>query len=309
MSASKYILGTAAIVGGVYYYDKNVQPILPRQQRQQIRHEVDRAEQKSSDLTNKLSNKIEESKKELSQKSQEFTDKIKDTTLYQKVTEHQDEAKANYRALKAPEDKNLIARGVDKYIDLVNGASGVDTKTTPYSSVSPDYEVKEKSWFGDWFKKDDDKFNQKLGEAKKEASDKKDEWISWGSKKSDEAEKQGESWSKWGSKKTDELSNDINKTYEDGKKELNKQGSKLQSNLSETKDQLSASYQEGKAAAIRNFEEAKAKVDELTTRLQKSTEPNKEEKLHQARLDLNSSLANLKSYGDDVVNEITSKFK
>ena len=48
MSAGKYLLGTAALVGGVYYYDQYVQPILPRQQHQELAYQTQRVENKGS---------------------------------------------------------------------------------------------------------------------------------------------------------------------------------------------------------------------------------------------------------------------
>ena len=59
MSAGKYLLGTAALVGGVYYYDQYVQPILPRQQHQELAYQTQRVENKGSELNNKLTKKIE----------------------------------------------------------------------------------------------------------------------------------------------------------------------------------------------------------------------------------------------------------
>merc|ERR1712080_330238 len=60
----------------------------------------------------------------------------------------------------------------------------------------------------------------------------------------------------------------------------------------------------------------KSALDDLTQSfadkthaLFKTPEPEKEEKLRRARADLKSSLQNLKSYGGDVIDDVTSKFK
>lgn len=360
--SNKYFLGTIALVGGVYLYDQNVQPIIPRQQ--QLKHDLDKVDHKQADLSKKLSNKIEEGKKELSKKPS-LKELLKDTTLYQKVVNNAEEYKDAVNEATTPDsEKNFLVRGVDKYIDVVNSIGDSNKTTTPYSTMSGQVEVKEKPWFGGWFQKEDsverakkdaeakkDEWfswgSKKSGEAKKEygkakndAEAKKDEWFSWGSKKSDEAsrdierakkdanskanewsawgskkadqaandvEAKKDEWANWGSKKSDELSKDFNKKYDQGKDELNKQLAKFQGNYEQTKNQLSAKYEEEKARAISTYEAAKANLDDLTTKFVRSTEPDKEVKLQRAKEDFNSSIFNLKSYGDDVLEDINRK--
>lgn len=52
MSTGKYLLGTAALVGGVYYYDQYVQPILPRKQREELAYQTKNLEQSANDINN-----------------------------------------------------------------------------------------------------------------------------------------------------------------------------------------------------------------------------------------------------------------
>ena len=361
--SNKVFLGTIALAGGVYLYDQNVQQIIPRQK--QIKHDLDKVDRKQQDLSKKISHKIEEGKRELAKKPS-LKEQIKDTTLYQKVAANAEEYKDALDEATTPDsEKNVLVRGVDKYIDLVNSIGDANKTTTPYSTMSGQVEVKEKPWFGGWFGTREDKIERtrkdaeakkdewfswgskksneakkEYGKAKNEAEDKKDEWFSWGSKKSNEASKEYEKtkkdaeskaneWSKWGSqkadkaaneaeakkdewvnwgsKKSDEVSKDLNKKYDQGTDELNKQLAKLQDNYEQSKNQLASKYEEEKNRAISTYEAAKANLDDLSSNFMKSTDTDKDVKLQRAKEHFNSSMANLRSYGDEVVDDINQR--
>ena len=145
MSAGKYLLGTAALVGGVYYYDQYVQPILPRQQHQELAYQTQRVENKGSELNNKLTKKLKKERNLLMKRLNQSLNKLK-TLMFTKnynqipkITKHVEDAVDN--------DKNVFVVGIQKYIDFVNqlGEGKVQTGTTQYSTVSPNVEVKEKS--------------------------------------------------------------------------------------------------------------------------------------------------------------------
>ena len=77
MSAGKYLLGTAALVGGVYYYDQYVQPILPRQQHQELAYQTQRVENKGSELNNKLTKKLKKERNLLMKRLNQSLNKLK----------------------------------------------------------------------------------------------------------------------------------------------------------------------------------------------------------------------------------------
>ncbi|CUM65561.1 uncharacterized protein PRCAT00003207001 [Priceomyces carsonii] len=316
MSATKYFLGTAAILGGVYFYDQNVQPIIPR--KQQVQHDLDKLNKKQTNLSNKFTLKIDETKQKV-QKQPPIKEQIKDTSVYQNLANNASDAKDKFNKNTTPDsEKNFLVRGVDKYIDTVNDIGG-GKKHSNVQSLSNEAEAQKNSWFN-WFQKEDDRFQKKLDNTKDDAANKKNEWFSWGSKKTDElkdksnasadrAEEKKNEWFNWGSKKSDELQNRASDSYNSAKNEAQKQRSNLESSLESTKNQFTSSYNEGKQKAIESYENAKSRLDELSANFSKSQEPDKQEKLNRAKGDFNSSLSNLKAYGDDVVDEINSKVK
>ncbi|CAI5755531.1 unnamed protein product [Candida verbasci] len=228
MSTGKYLLGTAAIVGGVYYYDQFVQPILPRKQHEQLNKTTNRIDKDSNRINDKLSDKIEQGKNLL----QEKKEALKDTKLYKNFTNDDkkvDELKYFARENTTPDDdKSVLKKSVQKYIDFINclGEGKYETERTPYSSMGELEEVKEKPIFGGLFNKKDevkDKAEAKknewsnwgskeLDQAQSDAEAKKNEWSSWANKKLDQAQSDAEAkkneWSNWGSKKADELKDD-----------------------------------------------------------------------------------------------------
>lgn len=202
-------------------------------------------------------------------------------------------------------------------------------------------EKEKQSWFSWGNKKADeatDKLEAKKNDLSKEASSwsnwgakKKDEaadkldkeassWSNWGSKKkdeiADEADKQASSWSKWGSKKADEADKQLENAKKDWSSTVEDTKKAAEDQYNASKDALSSTYKQEKQRAIDQYNRSKQTLDDLTTSfsdkasaLFKTPEPEKEEKLRRARADLKSSLQNLKSYGGDVIDDVTSKFK
>ncbi|KAI5955445.1 CSP37 [Candida theae] len=234
MSAGKYLLGAAAIAGGVYYYDQNVERILPRKEHQQLAQQTAKVDQKAHEWNNKLTQKIEQGKKELDKKTNSITESVKESDTYQKLHQNKEDYRKSVKDAATPEDeKSIFKRGMQQYIDFVNclGTNSVKTGETQISSAGALPEVKEKPIFGNWFGKSD------VDEAKDKAEQKKDEWVSWGSKKTEqakadaeheknklfnwgsdkadeakaEAERKKNEWSAWGNKKADQVKADAEK--------------------------------------------------------------------------------------------------
>ncbi|CAL1203496.1 unnamed protein product [Candida parapsilosis] len=217
MSAGKYFLGAAAIVGGVYYYDQNVERILPRKEHEQLAHQTAKADKKAYEWNNKLTQKIEDGKKEIEKKTNSVTSSVKESDTYQKLRENKEDYRKSVKDAATPEDeKSVFKRGMQKYIDFVNclGTNTVKTGETQISSAGALPEVKEKPIFGNWFGKSD------VDEAKDKAEHEKNKLFNWGSEKANEAEKrkmsgkadevkadaekEKNSWFSWGNKKADE---------------------------------------------------------------------------------------------------------
>ncbi|KAI5968814.1 PRS, partial [Candida margitis] len=205
MSAGKYFLGAAAIAGGVYYYDQNVERILPRKEHQQLAQQTAKIDEKAHEWNNKLTQKIEDGKKELEKKTDSVTSSVKESDAYQTFRGNKEDYRKSVKDAATPEDeKSVFKRGMQKYIDFVNclGTNSVKTGETQVSSVGPLPEVKEKPIFGNWFGKSD------VDEAKDKAESEKNKLFNWGSDKADEAkadaERKKNEWSAWGSKKSEE---------------------------------------------------------------------------------------------------------
>ncbi|KAK6458903.1 uncharacterized protein RJT20DRAFT_4491 [Scheffersomyces xylosifermentans] len=290
MSSSKVLLGAVVLAGGAYYYDQNVQPILPWTQKQ-FNDGVQKVEHQTADFTNKLTKKIDEGKNELAKKSQELTEQIKDSNLYSNLQSSVEDIKkvTQNTIVVVEDDSNPAVNAVRGYIDFVNKLGNSDKTVIDVSSVEKAPEAK-KAWF-DWFKGETKDYKKDLDKAKAEAEAKGNEWFAWGSKKSDE------------------FANEANKTIDAQKAELNSQKAQLQSNYESTKKDLNDRYVEEKNRAIKSYESAKAQYDEVAAALKNSPDPLQNKKLRKAQDDLSSALSNLKAYGDDLYTEYYAKIK
>lgn len=314
MSAGKYLLGTAALVGGVYYYDQYVQPILPRQQHQELAYQTQRVENKGSELNNKLTKKIEEGKKFVNEKTESVTKQVKNSDVYQKLQLNTEDYKKHVEDA-VDNDKNVFVVAFQKYIDFVNqlGEGKVQTGTTQYSTVSPNVEVKEKSIFGNWFDKSDNKVDQlkndadkKINEAKDKAESTKSDFFNWNSKKADELDKKANEAINWTNKQIDYASAEWHKHYEQAKGDWNKALDDLSKQWNDSKKQLNGRFDTEKDRAIKGVEDAKSNFEKLSNDL--ANDASKNQKLKDAQDHFGKSLENLKLFGDDVYNDFAKRF-
>lgn len=233
---TQYLLALAATGGAVYWYDQNVLEIFPRQQRippqpastgekinRNINRQVDKLDTKKNELVDKVSNFTNEQQREAQKASESTLDSIKNSRLVNSISGSANDSRRRIEA-NVDQDKNVLYKLTDKYIDLINDIGGsttsqVDQLKSTAKSDKKRAEDKANSWFN-WFgdKKDEtaNNLDNNYDQAKRDAEKKKNEWFSWGSQKKDEVadraneeaeklKKEKNAWSAWGSKKTDEV--------------------------------------------------------------------------------------------------------
>ncbi|RCK62954.1 cell surface protein [Candida viswanathii] len=336
MSAGKYLLGTAALVGGVYYYDQYVQPILPRKQHEELAYQTKSLEQSANDINNKLTKKIDDGKNYVIKKSDAVTQQIKDTDIYQDSKKSFDNYKKSVEDA-TDFDKSSARKAIQKYIDFINqlGEGKVETGTTQYSTVSPNVEVKEQSIFEGWFgsgKSDAQKLKDDADRKAQEARDatKKAEngLFSWGSAKKEEADKAANDTANWANKQYNQAANEVtkqynqaanevnkqidyasaefNKYYASAEKEWNKAVDDLNKQWESTKRQVTGRYDTEKDRAIKNVQDAKVNFEQISK--DAANDPYKNQKLHDAKDHFQKAVDSLRLFGDDVYNDFAKKF-
>ncbi|MDC6271505.1 hypothetical protein PP707_04335, partial [Acetobacter pasteurianus] len=269
MSAGKYALGAAAIVGGVWYYDQNVQRILPRKEHQQLAQQTARIDHKAHELNNKLTNKIEDGKSHLQKKTETVKDDVKSSQTYKDFQANKTDYKKHVEDATTPRsEKSVFALGMERYIDFVNclGEGKVKTGETQYSSVGPLPEVKEKPIFGNWFSKGEDKVDQ----AKEEAEKKKNEWTAWGSSKADQAkadaEKEKNKLFNWGSDKKDEAKDKAEQAKKDAESKKNEWSNWASQKVDDVKSDAEKQKNKVESWVSDKTSDAEAKKDEWVNR-------------------------------------------
>lgn len=309
--SQKVLIGAVVLAGGAYLYDKNVSPIFSKQ-KVQVNYELQKLEHKSKDLGDKLTDKLQDTKQDLSKKTSEIKKSVEKSDLYnslkQKTTDFQKQAEQYKHDVKdaANADKSFFVKGVHYYIDKVNEIAGATEQTTEYSTMSHRVEVKpqqpSKSWWNSWFGSKEKEVKQFGENVKNDAEQTKNSWLNWGSKKADEVEKSIDH-------KSDVARSDYYKTksnaegaYQDTKKSVESTYNDIKK---EAQNYGSTAYNEGKDKAINAYETAKKEYDNFASGLSSADTKH----LEKAKQNLNSALNNLKSYGEEVVNEVNKKFK
>ncbi|KAL6454744.1 CSP37 37 kDa cell surface protein [Candida maltosa Xu316] len=313
MSAGKYFLGAAALVGGVYYYDQKVQPILPRKQHQELAQHAQSIDNKANELNNKLTQKIDDGKDFIIQKTDSAVQQVKDSSIYKNVKQNTQDYKKSVEEA-TEQDTNALVAGVRKYIDFINklGEGKIETGTTQYSTVSPNVEVKEKSIFEGWFgSSDSDKLKNKANQAAndvKEAKEKAEEgFFNWNSKKLDELDAKSNDALNWTNKQIDYASAEFNKYYAQAQKDWTDSIDNLSKQWEDSKKSLNGKFDAEKDKAIKTVRDAKTQFEK--TRDEVANDPYKKEKLDKAKDHFQSAVHNLKLFGDDIYNDFDKKFK
>lgn len=320
--AQKVLIGAAVLAGGAYLYDQNVSPIFS-QEKVQAKYDLQKLEHQTKDFGHKLTDKLEDTKKDLSKKTTEYKKKVEQSDLYNtlkdKTENFKDQAKQYKYDVKdaaTPEsEKNAFVRGVHSYIDKVNELGGSVEERTPYSTVSGREEIRQqKSWWESWF-------GAKETEAEKYARQAKNDAERYGQKVKNDAEQTKNSWLNWGSKKADEAERTLNKEADVARSDYYKTKSSAEGAFNDAKKAAegtyndvkqsaekygTTAYNEGRDIAIRAYQAAREEYDDLASSLNSA---DKQHNLEKAKQNINAALGNLQAYGQDVVNDVNRKFK
>lgn len=298
------LLSIAAIGGGAYWYDQNVQPLWSQRQpiavQQQQQPLATQVSKESQDLAKKLSNE----KKQVAAKTESTLDSIKNSNIVTTLTNSVG-AQSPKTAEAVEQSKPLPTKLVHYYIDAINsfGESALAKISTSDDELRKQIEDDKKSWVS-WLdlskKKTEDEVNAT-----------KDSWFSWGETKKQEVQtevsKAKDSWFSWGEDKKSELEATKNDLKDWNSKKVDEANRKL----NQTSDKVSASLQAEKQHAIENYEAAKKNLDSLYQKINNKlfkSEKEQQDHLKKATDDFNSSLTNLKKYGNDVVGQIDKDY-
>lgn len=304
--SQKILIGAAVVAGGAYLYDQNVSPIFTRE-KVQAKYELQKLEHNSKDLGNKISETFKDTKQDLSRKTSELKKSVEKSDLYKslqdKTSDFQNSAK-QYKhdvqdAYRPQSEKPYLTQLVHKYIDKVNQLAGVPETRTPYSTTSRRTEVRQRSWWDSWFGEKEQEAKQWGREVKNDAESTKNSWLNWGSKKADEAERHLDS-------KTNNAKSEYYRTKGNAEGAYNDLKSSAEGALDKVADYGSKAWYEGKDTASKAYQSAKEEYDAITNSLNSA---DKQKNLEKAKNHFNATLKNLKAYGDDVVNDVNSRFK
>lgn len=301
---SNVLLSLAAIGGGAYWYDQNVQPLwsqrLPiavQRQPQPLTSDIDKKSQE-------LSKKFSKEKNELAAKTESTFDQIKNSNIVNTLTNSVG-AQSPTAAEKVEPAKSVPVKLVHSYIDAINsfGESVLSKLSAGDEDLRKRIEEDKSTWVN-WLDGSKKKTEDKVAEAK-------DSWFSWGNAKEAEAKKEAtkakESWLGWGEEKKSELESTKNDLKDWNSRKVNEANKQL----NETSDKVSASLQAEKQRAIENYEAAKKNLDsfyqKVNNKLFKS-EKEQQDHLNKAKDDFNSSLTNLRKYGNDLVAQIDKEY-
>lgn len=300
--SKKLFLGLAAVGGGLYYYDQNIHPVFPRNEKVEqiaskssknileINKDLQKLDTKTREFGSQLKKTVSHLAEEVKQKTDSALAAIKDTEVYNKWSSKvEDYSKDVKLAAEEVEKKPLPNKLAAKYIDFVNRAGQTDEeklKELASSTSARQQEIKEdllgsrQSWSSWWSGKKnvaDVKANELHNKAEKE----KNSWISWGSDKKEEAkgkyeqakadaEKEKNSWVSWGSSKKDEADRKYAQAKADAEKEKNlwvnwgsAKADEADMKLRGAKKDAQATYEQQKNEWSDSFEAGKkAAVDE-----------------------------------------------
>lgn len=234
--AKKLLLGLAVVGGGVYYYDRNVSPIFPRDSKGQpvaitnakpskeVRKEFSKLQEDSKDFGSQLKKTVNESVADVRQKTDSTVSSIKDSDMYNKWSKKLDSyLKDVQTAAEEIENKPLGNRLAAKYIRFVNSIGQTEddklkelasSTSSKQRELEKDLNKSKQSW-SSWWSGKKSEAEDKKDELATEAKRKKNSWIYWGEQKKSEAEdktdeltadakKKKNSWISWGELKKDE---------------------------------------------------------------------------------------------------------
>lgn len=247
----KLFLGLAIVGGGVYLYDQNVLPILPRDEKAkqiaikngkpspEVRKEFNKLDAKARDFGSQLKKTAAESTEDIRNKADSAITSVKESEIYNKWSQKLDSYASDVeRAATEVENLPLGKRLAAKYIDGINKLGQTDEEklkelasltSLRQQEIKADLSKKNQLW-GSWWLGKKSEADAKADELKYRAEKEKNSWFSWGESKKDEAkskadqlkkdaEKEKSSWVSWGESKKDEAKAKTNQLKKDAEKE------------------------------------------------------------------------------------------
>lgn len=275
---SKILIGAAAVLGGAYLYDRNVQPIFSKTTQQQAEASARQINQTLQSASKDARQLWSEAKLQLQQqldaaqaRVDDVLNQIAQSDTFKWISDELKDYKSDAKAYKyavtdllTPEDqKPYLTQLVHKYIDLVNKLGGPAPERHPLL-VSED--MQRKAWLAA-LEKDNTNAENRLENLKLEGERLLNSWKSWGRATAD----------------------DIKSEYYKGKRQLNRLLNRADEQIDAARDQ-----------AVYNYEQAKKNLDDVVRSADSL-------KLDAAKRSFQNAFQNLKSYGDDLVNEVNKK--
>ncbi|EEQ36163.1 hypothetical protein CLUG_00286 [Clavispora lusitaniae ATCC 42720] len=282
--SKNFLIGAAVLGAGVYYYDQQVQPIFPRNAKNQVtlphpsenvRKSAQDVEVKAKELGSQardfgssLKKTVSLSADEAKQKADSTIASIKESDTYNKWSEKLDSYAQDVKvAADEVENKPAPNRWAAKYIDFVNSLGQTkDEKLKELASstslrqqeIKNDLDYKSTSWSSWWSGKKSEAEAEKDRLANKAEAEKQG-WLNWGSDKKREAEKKWESgkqqaeaekqsWLNWGSKKADEAEKTAKDVKRDAEKEKDKWVNWGSAKADETKARAQEAHSDARAS-------------------------------------------------------------
>lgn len=327
------IIGAALVGAGAYYYDQQVQPIFPRNYKNQVvaphaSGQVELAARDAEakakefgtqvrDFGSQVKNSVGRQAETAEKKTNSVIDSIKDTETYNRWSEKLDSYTLDVKVAAEEVDNKPLGNWLAiKYIDFVNRLGQTreeklnelaSSTSSRQQEIKKDLGYNNTKWYSWWSGKKEDARAEADRLANK-AEAEKNSWLSWGNKKADEAEKgardtkknvedEKNKWLSWGSAKSDEV-----------KQKSESAQSDVKATLEQQQKELSKSLEAGRERAIGEYYRAKKNLEDLTKQAgNKASELTDDAHLTKAKKDVESALSNLRQYGANLVDQVAGK--
>lgn len=311
--AKKLLFGAALLGAGVYYYDQQVQPILPRNASNQISvappAEVKKAARETEAKTKEVGAHVRDlgslvkktvglQADAVEKKGNSVIESIKDTETYNRWSEKLDSYSQDVKTAAEEVDNKPLGNWIAvKYIDFVNRLGQTEDeklKELASSTSARQQEIKkdlskETRWFSWWSDKKEDA-RAKADDLAYRAEQEKKGWVNWGN---DKVETEKNKWYKWGNAKKEEAKAKGEEAQAD-----------LKASLKHQQKELGQTFEEGKSRAVAEYNRARSNLEDLLKKTgDKASDLADDSRLRKAKKDLESAGESLRLYGADLVDQ------